>query len=156
MAGGERYDDPNFLLIRFQHPVGAAGNQGSISAASEATFYIGSSLKVSHKAAVLGVAFQVDSGPVSAVGTNSINVSRVDSAGTESVWGSLNVTTSLGASMANDVVDISLASAMTLASLSWAAILSSGAASAHKVIVIKNIVWRYRLLPQDLPQTNLG
>lgn len=145
------YDNPNFLLVRFHEIAGS-----TISAPSEATLYVGATLKVSHKAAVLGVAFQIQSGPGSAVGTNSISVVRLGTSATASTWKTQTLVTSLGASMANDVVDISLASAMTLTSLGEAACLKSGAASQHKCIVVKNIVWRYRLLQQALPTENIG
>jgi hypothetical protein len=148
---GLKYDDVNFLIIRHQ-----AMHGSTISAPSEATLYVGATLKVSQKAAVLGVAFQIQSGPGSAVGTNSIHVVRLGTSATASTWATDTLVTSLGASMANDVIDMTLASAMTLASLGVGAGIKSGAASQHKCIVIKNVVWRYRLLPADLGYEVLG
>jgi hypothetical protein len=145
------YDNPNFLVVRFSTPVNETGANGSLSAAAVSSEYAGSTLKVYQKAAILGCSFQVQSGAGSAVGTNSISISRIISGGANSIWGTKTLVTSLGASMANDVVDISLASAMTLSSIGDIAQLWAVAASVHKCVVIKNVVWRYRLLPQDLP-----
>ena len=147
----QQYDNPNFLVVRFSTPTNETGANGSLSAAAVASEYAGSTLKVYQKAAVLGVTFQVQSGPQSAVGTNSISISRILSGGANSVWGTKTLVTSLGASMAGDVVDISLASAMTLSSIGDIAQIWANAASAHKLVLIKNVLWRYRLLPQDLP-----
>jgi hypothetical protein len=145
-----KYDDVNFKLLRFSSPVGDAGAQGSISCPSLGTAYVGSTLKVAKKAAVLGVTFQIQSGG-SAAGTNSVEVARVGTGGTSSVWKAQTIVTSAGASMANDTIDISLASEMTLASLGEGAAILGNAASLDKVVIIKNIIWRYRLLPQQLP-----
>lgn len=152
---GFKYDDPNFLLIRQQHPKGADGNQGSISAGGLASAYVGSTLKVYNKCVVLGVTFQVQSGG-SLAGTNSIKVSRIGTGGTQSAWKTLTVAASAGASMANNVLDISLNSALTIHSLGEGAVITANATSLDKCIIIKNIVWRYRMLPQKLPSGNLG
>lgn len=156
MAGDLQYNDPNFLIIRYSTPVNETGANGSISAAAVTSEYVGSTLKVYHKAAVLGVRFEVQSGAGSAVGTNSISVSRIISGGANSIWKTHTLTTSLGASMAGDVVDISLASAMTLSSALDIAQLWANAASVHKCVVIKNVIWRYRLLPQAIETANFG
>jgi hypothetical protein len=146
-----QYDNPNFLIVRFSAPVNETGANGSLSAVAVSSEYVGSTLKVYQKAAVLGCQFQIQSGPQSAVGTNSISISRILSGGANSIWGTKTLVTSLGASMAGDVVDISLASAMTLSSIGDIAQLWAVAASVHKVCILKNVIWRYRLIQQDLP-----
>ena len=149
-----QYDNPNFLIIRTSPPT--TGTNSAISCAAVTSEYLGSTLKVYNKCAILGVSFQVESGAGSAVGTNSISVSRILAGGANSIWKTHTLTTSLGASMAGDVIDISLASAMTLSSLGDVAQLWGNAASVHKCVVLKNIIWRYRLLPQDIDTTVLG
>lgn len=147
-----RYDDPNYLIVRYANP-----NDAYVAVASVATgvpsVYTGSTLRIAQKAAILGVNFQINSGPASAVGTNSISVARVVLGGAASTWKTHTLTTSLGASMLNDTVDISLASAMTVSSVGDVALLIGNAASLHKCVLIKNITWRYRILPgtSDLP-----
>ena len=146
------YDNPNFLIMRYSTPISENQKNGSISCAgSGATIaFVGSTLKVYNKAVVTGVQFQVQSGAGSAVGTNSISVTRLVAGGAASAWQKRLVTTSLGASMANDVIDISLASGLTLGSLGDAVLLDNLVVSNHMSVVIKNIVWRYRMLPQEL------
>ena len=147
MAGFD-YNDPNFLIIREAIPT--PGVNGSVSCPSVGTAYVGSTLKVYHKAVVLGVHFEIQSGAGSAVGTNSISIARIGTAGTSSAWNTYTLVTSLGASMAGDEIDITCGSAMTLSSAGEHAAILCNAASVHKCVVIKNIVWRYRLLPQEI------
>ena len=150
--GTNHYNNPNFLIMRYSTPVAENQQNGSISCAgSGATIaFVGSTLKVYNKAVVTGVQFQVQSGAGSAVGTNSICVTRLVAGGAASAWQKKLVTTSLGASMAGDVIDISLASGLTLGSLGDSALLDNLVVSNHMSVVIKNIVWRYRMLPQEM------
>ena len=146
---GLKYDHPNFLIIRERQLTGA------ISAAGVASAYIGSSLKVFTKPVVTGVSFRVGSGG-SAAGTNSMKVSRVGTGGTQSTWQTYTMACSAGASAAGEVHDVSLASGMTIHSLGEAAALSGVAASLDKVAVLSDVVWRYRILPYDMPGGNIG
>ena len=139
------YDHPNFLVIRERALTGA------ISAAGLDSAYVGASLKVAQKAIVLGVTLEVGSGG-SAAGTNSIRVSRMNAAGTLSNHQTHTVMVSAGASAVNDVIDISLSVGMTIHSLAEAAVLRGNAASLDKAGVLKDVIWRYRLLPPDVPQ----
>lgn len=144
------YDHPNFLVIRDTH------KSGAISAAGLDSAYVGASLKVAQKAIVLGVTVEVGSGG-SAAGTNSLRIARMNAAGTLSNQQTQTVMVSAGASALNDVIDISLSTGMTLHSLAEAAVLRGNAASLDKVAVLKDVVWRYRLLPPDIPQNaNIG
>jgi hypothetical protein len=150
--GTNNYDNPNFLVVQYATPIAENNAPGSASSNSEGTIanITGSTLRVCYKAEITGVSYQIASGPQSAVGTNSISVSRTLAGGNASIWYTETITTSLGASMANDVHEYSLASAMTISSLGDIAHLQNLCASAHKNVLIKNIVWRYRLLPQTI------
>lgn len=153
--GEKQYDDPNFLLIRQANPVGDLGAQGSISTPALTSEYVGSTLKVFTKAVVLGCTFMVQSG-ASITGTATISIARVTPAGAVSEWEAKSFIGSAGASMAGTVIDISCKSALTLHSIGESAALIGNAASLDKVPILKNIIWRYRLLPQVLPSKNLG
>lgn len=137
-----QYDHPDYLVVRERHL------SGTISAAAVGSAYIGCSLKVSQKAVVLGVQARVGSGG-SAAGSNSLKVARIGTGGTISNIQVLTITTSAGASAAGDVHDISLTTPFTVASLGEAAGLVGNAASLDKVIVLSDVVWRYRWLPVD-------
>lgn len=139
------HDHPNFLVIRERHLSGA------ISAAAVGSAYIGSSLKVYTKAIVLGCTVRVGSGG-SAAGTNSLKIARIDTLGTISNFQVATTPMSVGASAAGDVIDISLTTALTVHSLGEAAALVGHAASADKMAVFSDVVWRYKLLPADIPQ----
>ena len=143
--GGYKYDNPNFLIIRDHHIHGS-----TISAPSLGDEYIGSTLKVYNKSVVLGVTFQFQSAG-SAAATQSIAITRCGTGGTNSDWQVLVTSSSAGL-----VVDISLASALTIHSLGEGAALRPSAASLDKIGTIKNIVWRYRMLPQEIPDANIG
>ena len=136
-----KYDHPNHVVIRDKH-VTAAG----ISAGAVQSGYIGSTLRTRNKAVVVGCAFRVGSGG-SAAGSNSIAIARVLAGGSKSSWQVLTIAMSAGASAAGDCYDISLVSAMTIASLGDCALLRPNAASLDKVAVLTDIVWRYRILP---------
>ena len=138
------YDHPNFLVIRDKHLSGA------ISAAGLGSAYVGSSLKVYTKALILGCTVRVGSGG-SAAGTNSLKVARIGEAGTISNMQVSTITTSAGASAAGDVWDISLTAGFTVHSLGEAAAVVGVAASLDKVFVLSDVVWRYRLLPDNFP-----
>lgn len=142
------YDHPNFLIIREK------SLSGAISAAGVGSAYVGSSLKVAQKALVLGVTFRVGSAG-SAIATNSIKVARVDLAGTQSA---MQVYTFGASAGMTDVYDISLTTGFTVHSLGEAAALNGNAASLDKVVVLSDVIWRYRLLPaNDIPSiANLG
>lgn len=139
------YDHPNFLVVRERHLTGA------ISAAGLGSTYVGSSLKVAQKAIVLGCTFRVGSGG-SASGTNSFKIARTDLSGTISNFQVLTQLISAGASALNEVYDISLNTLLTIASLGEGAALVGQAASLDKVAVLNDVVWRYRILPPDIPQ----
>jgi len=136
-----KYDHPNHVVIRDKH-ITAAG----ISAPAVLSSYVGSTLRTRNKSVVVGCAFVIGSGG-SAAGTNSFAVARILAGGSKSSWQALTVSMSAGASAAGDVYDISLVSAMTIHSLGDCAILRNNAASADKLAVLKDIVWRYRVLP---------
>lgn len=133
-------DHPNFLVIRQQHLSGA------ISCAAATSAFVGSSLKVYTKAVVLGCTFRVGSAG-SASGSNSFKIARIDTAGTIS---NLQVLT-LTAPVAGDVIDMSMTTGFTVHSLGEAAALVGNAASADKIPVLSDVVWRYRMIPQELP-----
>ena len=148
-----KYDHPNHVVIRDKH-ITAAG----ISATAVQSGYIGSTLRTRNKAVVVGCAFRVGSGG-SAAGTNSIAIARILAGGSKSSWQVSTIAMSAGASAAGDVYDISLVSAMTIASLGDCALLRPNAASIDKVAVLTDIVWRYRILPggdDELTHVALG
>ncbi len=140
------YDHPNFLVVRerhLQHPTGTVGTQISAPAANSA--YVGSTLRCYTKALVVGATVIVGSGG-SAAATNSIDVSRNDS----SLMQTFTFATSAGASALNDIHQLSLTTGFTLNSVGDFACLLGGAASADKMVVLKDVMWRYKLLPADL------
>ena len=139
--------DANTFDVVFQQALA-----GTISAAAANSAYIGSSLKVSRKSLVLGVHFVTDSGG-SAAATNSIHVARMNSGGTLSNWHTETIVTSAGASASGDVASIDLTSAMTVHSIGEAAVLRGGAASTDKMRVLRDVIWRYKVLPTNALKT---
>lgn len=153
MPGG--YSHPNFLVIHQSHRLRPDTASG-FSVPSVNTVYVGSTLRCFTKAVVTGVTFRVASGG-SASGTNSFSVVLMDTGGT--VLSARNVTTvavSAGASAIGDVIDISLTDALTLTSMGQSAGLRTNAASLDKAAVLSDIIWRFRLLPYDIPSGNIG
>ena len=138
-----RYDHPNFLIVRERHL------SGTISAPSANTAYVGSTLRTYTKSLVTGVTIIVGSGG-SAAGTNSLDVCR----GASSLMQTLTFATSAGASALNDIHDVSLTTGFTLNSIGDFACLEGGAASNDKMVVIKDIIWRYRILPSNLDSSD--
>ena len=136
-----QYDNPNFTIVQTRQL------SGSISAAGLESAYLGSSLKVYNKCVVTGVAFRTAS--ASAAASVTMRVVRVESAGTISIWQNSTILFSAGA-----IWDISLASGMTIADLKQAACLAVSAASLDKAPVISDIIWRFRVLPNDEQASN--
>lgn len=149
------YDDPQYTVIREKHITGAISCAGGVP-----TAFVGTTMRSSVKAVITGVAFRIGSGG-SAAGTNSISVARIGAGGV-STWQVLTVNVSAGASGASagrNCFDISLVSALTMASLGEGAVLVGQAASLDKVAVLSDVVWRYRLLPigdSELTNATLG
>lgn len=141
-----KYDHPEFTVVR---EVALSGN---ISCAAATSAFVGSSLKVRTKAIVLGCTFRVGSAG-SATGSNSFKIARIDTSGTISNMQVLTLT----APVAGQVIDISMTSGFTVTSMGEAAALVGNAASADKIPVLSDIIWRYRLLPYELPPNyNIG
>src|SRR5689334_22243821 len=136
-----RYDHPNHVVIRDKHVTGAL----SVATAVDSAF-VGTTLRQRNKAVIVGVAFRIGSGG-SAAGSNSFKVTRINTAGTVSTWQVLTQLISAGASAAGETYDISLVSALTVASLAEGAVLVGQAASLDKIPVLSDVVWRYRILP---------
>ena len=140
------YNHPNFLVVRERHlsqPTGTVGTRISAPAADSA--YVGSTLRCYTKALVVGATVIVAAGG-SAAGTNSLDVSRNDT----STIQTFTVNTSAGASALNDIHQLSLTEGFTLNSIGDFACILGGAASTDKMVVLKDVMWRYRLLPADL------
>jgi len=140
-----QYDHPEYTVIREKHITGALSVATAVNSA-----YAGSTMRSSMKCVITGIGFRIGSGG-SAAGSNSMQVSRVNGAGTVSTWQVMTQIFSAGASGASfgkNTWDISLASAMTLASIGEAAVLIGQAASLDKIPVLSDIVWRYRILYQ--------
>jgi len=138
------YDHANYVVIREKH-ITATG----ISAAAAGSEYVTTTFRVRNSSVVVGCAFRIGSGG-SAAGTNSISVARINAAGTRSTWQTLTFAGSAGASGASagrNTFDISLISAMTLTSIGDAAVLLGNAASTDKMVVLSDVIWRYRVLP---------
>lgn len=139
-----QYDHPEFLVTRVSHlKHDIAAN--AISCPSLTTSYIGSTLNVFQKCLVLGATIRVNSGG-SASGTNSLSITRVNAGGTVSDMETFAIT----AKTAGDTFDVSLATGVTLASLTEGVCLNVNAASLDKVFVVADIWWRYRMLPREL------
>lgn len=134
------YSHPEFLIVR------DGVLSGNISCAAATSAFVGSSLKVRTKAIVLGCTFRVGSAG-SAAGSNSFKIARIDTSGTISNM----QTKTLTAPVAGDVIDMSLTSGFTVHSLGEAAALVGNAASADKIPVLSDVIWRYRILPAELP-----
>lgn len=145
------YDNVNFLIIRER------ALAGTISTAAATSTYIGSSLKVRDKCVVLGATVRVGSGG-SAAGTQTLAIVKTDVLGTIlTTWQKYSLTSSAGASALADVYDISLSSPFTLESIGVAAGITGNAASLDKIVVLSDIIWRYRMLPVQLPiNANMG
>jgi len=142
-----QFDHPNFLVIRERCL------SGTISTAAATSTYIGSTLKIRDKCVVLGATCRVGSGG-SAAGTQTLAIVKLDSLGTIlSTKQVHSLTSSAGASALNDVYDISLASPFTLASIGEMAGITGNAASLDKIVVLSDVIWRYRVLPFVLPKT---
>lgn len=146
-----QFDHPNFLVIRER------ALAGTISTAAVTSAYIGSTLKVRDKCVVLGATVIVGSGG-SAAGTQTLAIALVAAGGTIlSTKQALSLTSSAGASAADDVHDISMTTPFTLASIGDAAVITGNAASLDKCVVLSDIIWRYRILPVELPvNANIG
>jgi len=139
------YDNPNFLLIREDK------KSGNLSVASAGTAYNGCTLRTYTSAVILGATVVVGSGG-SAAGTSSLSIAILGTSGTAATAQSFSIT----ALTAGDVADLSLSTGLTLASAGVSAALLGNAASLDKILVLKDIIWRYRLLPYDIPAGNLG
>ena len=147
------YDNSNYLVIRDKHVTGAFSVATAVNSA-----FVGSTLRTRNKAVIVGCAFRIGSGG-SAAGSNSFSVARLNTAGTVSVWQVLTQLISAGASALGETYELSLVSAMTVASLAEGAVLIGQAASLDKIPVLSDIVWRYRILPggdDELTQATLG
>ena len=117
------YDNPNFLIVR-QHAA-----SGTFSASAASTAFVGTTLKVYTKAAVLGVTFVMASCG-SAGGDNTIAVARIASGETTaSIFQAQTCTIQKTTSAAGDVFDISLTTPMTLTTVKDKAVLAAGAAT---------------------------
>ena len=139
------YNHPNYLVVKETHlqsdPAGT-----HISCPSINTNYIGSTLRTYTKSLVVGCTVVVQSGG-SAAGTNSLKVMRSGVDHTQSAIQVLTITGSAGASAAGDIWDISLTTGFTLASIGDYAVLEGVAASNDKLVVLSDVIWRYRILP---------
>ena len=137
------YDNPNFLVVREHFAT------GTFSASAASTSFIGTTLKVYTKSAVLGVTFVMVSGG-SVGGVNTIAVARIVGAETTaSIFQKQSCTIQKTTSAAGDVFDISLTSPMTLTSTKDRAALATGGATlADMGGVISDVIWRYRILPK--------
>ena len=137
------YDHPQYTILREKHITGALS-----CATGVPTAFVGSTMRSSQKAVILGASYRIQSGG-SAAGSNTIAICRTLAGGGVTVWRAQTITVSIGASAAGDVYDISLVSALTIASMGECAILQGQAASLDKVPVLSDIVWRYRILPSQ-------
>lgn len=146
-----QFDHPNFLIIRERQLA------GTISTAAATSAYIGSSLKVRDKCVILGATVRVGSGG-SAAGTQTLAIAKIDTGGTIlSTYQKLSLTSSAGASAAGDVYDISMTTPFTVSSIGEAAAITGNAASLDKIVVLSDVIWRYRILPVGMPQNaNIG
>ncbi len=137
------YDNPNFLVIRQQAAAGA------LSATAASTAFVGTTLRVYTKAAVLGVTIVMGSG-ASVGGNNTLAICRIVGTGTTaSIFQAQTCTISKTTSAAGEVFDISLTTPMTLGSIGDKAVVAAGAATLADVGgVISDVIWRYRILPK--------
>ena len=143
-----QYDHPNFLVVRDAYLA------GTISASASGTDFIGSTLRTYTKSLILGVTIIGASGG-SVGGSVSIGVCR-NVSGTRSLMQTEIVTYDKGASALNTVTNISLTSGFTLSSAgSYAVLIETSATLADKSIVLKDVIWRYRILPPDLESTSV-
>lgn len=144
MADKTYYDHPNFLIVREDK------KSGTISCPSSGTCFVGSTLKTYTKALVVGASIIVGSGG-SVGGTVSLSIRQGEVGGSTSVKQAWVTTLSAGASAANDILNLSLTAGFTLASVGDFAALGAVAATlADKCPVLKDIVWRYKILPEQL------
>lgn len=140
---GAPYSHPNFLIVREAHKA------GTISAGTSGSEMAGSTLRTYTKSLVVGVTIIGASGG-SVGGSVSIGVCRV-LAGTRSCMQTEVVTYDKGASALNTVTHISLTEGFTVTSAGDHAVLTETSATlADKCIVLKDVIWRYRILPSDL------
>lgn len=144
MADKTYYNHPNFLLVREDK------KSGTISCPSSGTCFVGSTLRAYTKALVIGASVIIGSGG-SVGGSVSLSIRQGEVGGTASVKQAWVTTLSAGASAANEILNLSLTAGFTLASIGDFAALGAVAASlADKCPVIKDIIWRYRILPEQL------
>ena len=141
--GGQRYDHPSFLTVHQYH---SNGQTLTNSAPAVASNFINSTLKVWNKALVAGCTIVIASG-ASVGGAVSIGIRRTDS-----IAQKFTLVVSATTSCAGDVWDLSLTNGLTLLSIGENVTLALDTALtiADRGFVIQDIIWRYRLLPQDL------
>ena len=142
--GGQHYDHPAFLAV---HQERTNGQVLTNSAAAVTSHYINSTLKVWNKALVTGCTFTTISGG-SAGGVVTIGIRR-----TNSISELFTITVSATGSALGTTYDLSLATGLTLTSIGEdvALVADSAKTIGDYGFVIGEIIWRYKLLPQDIP-----
>ena len=136
------YDNPLFGL-RVTHL------QGLMSMSAAGTALVGSTLKCFTKFEVLGATVVFQSGASVGTGTpKTLNIGRVLAAGTASVHQKFTCTASAAGSALNDSWDFSLSTPMTVLSIGECAVINGSSATiADHGCVLKDVVWRWRIIP---------
>jgi hypothetical protein len=118
------------------------------SVSAVGTAFINSTLKVYSKALVLGCTVLVASG-ASVGGAVTLGISRGGSSAQV-----FSIVVSATTSCAGDVHDLSLTTGLTLTSISEFVTvdLETALTLADRGLVLQDIIWRYRMLPQDIPE----
>jgi len=142
---GTNYDHPSFLVIHQKKT--NSNNEITNSASAVGTSFINSTLNVYNKALVLGCTVVVASG-ASVGGAVTLGISR----GGSSAEGFV-VTLSATTSAAGTVFDMSLATGLTLLSIGEfvSVDLETALTIADRGCVLRDIIWRYRILPHEMP-----
>lgn len=140
------YDHPAFMVIHQKKT--NSNNEIANSASAVGTSFINSTLNVYSKALVLGCTMVVASGG-SVGGAVTLGISRGGSSAEKFL-----VTISAGASALDQVIDMSLATGLTLLSITEFVTIDAETALtlADRGAVFKDFIWRYRMLPQDIPE----
>ena len=142
--GNFQYDDPSYLCVRTERTVGA------FSASVAGTAFAGSTLQSYTKMAIVGAQIVVGSGG-SVAGTRTLAISRLGASGTLSIFQNFSCTLQATTSAAGQVFDFSLTSPATLESVGVAGVISASSATAADAgCVLRQIIWRYKILPYSV------
>jgi hypothetical protein len=138
---GGSYDSPDYLVMRTHW------QRGAYSCSTNDSTYSGPSFRCYTKALILGVHLAIGSGG-SAAGVCTIGISRAGTSDTLSVMQVVTTTLSAGASASNDCIDIEMTTPFTLESIGMAAVIEgAGSSAVSHCPVLKDVTFRYKLLP---------